>query len=305
MGFCFRRTFMSIDPLSPTYRNKHIMIDLGTGNNNKINWAMEDKQEMIDIIETVYRGARKGRGLVVSPKDYSTKYRYWALAQPWCTRCRGVVLTWRYFQLFKAFEKAFGEVHVAQGAGGFCSEGGIAPTFGLPGPCIFVSANICKYLAEINKIHGDGNSQNHLFLMKMSVQISDFGSQELTLHWWVKFRCGSHGAAVFCTLVSESLSEFPGSPVIRALRLVTWPSSGGWSQTHVSAGLVLRGLTGSLCLAPCWPCWLLASSVSLGWWCFAPVPAFVFTWCSPRVRVCVQASPLGGGHPAPAWPHLD
>ncbi|XP_031528232.1 thioredoxin-like protein 4A isoform X3 [Vicugna pacos] len=57
-------------------RNKHIMIDLGTGNNNKINWAMEDKQEMIDIIETVYRGARKGRGLVVSPKDYSTKYRY-------------------------------------------------------------------------------------------------------------------------------------------------------------------------------------------------------------------------------------
>ncbi|XP_053427426.1 thioredoxin-like protein 4A isoform X2 [Nycticebus coucang] len=57
-------------------KNKHIMIDLGTGNNNKINWAMEDKQEMVDIIETVYRGARKGRGLVVSPKDYSTKYRY-------------------------------------------------------------------------------------------------------------------------------------------------------------------------------------------------------------------------------------
>merc|ERR1712020_753577 len=52
------------------------MYDLGTGNNNKINWAIEDKDEMISIIETVYRGARKGRGLVVSPKDYSTKYRY-------------------------------------------------------------------------------------------------------------------------------------------------------------------------------------------------------------------------------------
>ena len=82
------------------------MVDLGTGNNNKINWAMNDKQEFIDIVETVYRGARKGRGLVVSPKgkkmkisidgismdfifpikfmvflffffaDYSTKYRY-------------------------------------------------------------------------------------------------------------------------------------------------------------------------------------------------------------------------------------
>lgn len=56
--------------------SQHIMIDLGTGNNNKINWAFNDKQEFIDIVETVYRGARKGRGLVVSPKDYSTKYRY-------------------------------------------------------------------------------------------------------------------------------------------------------------------------------------------------------------------------------------
>ena len=58
------------------YRNKHIMIDLGTGNNNKISWALEDTQEFVDIVETVYRGARKGRGLVISPKDYSTKYRY-------------------------------------------------------------------------------------------------------------------------------------------------------------------------------------------------------------------------------------
>ncbi len=47
------------------------MIDLGTGNNNKINWAMNDKQEFIDIVEVVYRGARKGRGLVVSPKGVS------------------------------------------------------------------------------------------------------------------------------------------------------------------------------------------------------------------------------------------
>jgi Mitosis protein DIM1 len=45
------------------------MIDLGTGNNNKINWVFSDKQELIDIIEVVYRGGRKGRGLVVSPKD--------------------------------------------------------------------------------------------------------------------------------------------------------------------------------------------------------------------------------------------
>ena len=31
---------------------------------------------MIDIIESVYRGATKGKGLVISPKDYSTKYKY-------------------------------------------------------------------------------------------------------------------------------------------------------------------------------------------------------------------------------------
>ena len=35
---------------------QHIMIDLGTGNNNKINWAMNDKQEFIDIVETVSSG---------------------------------------------------------------------------------------------------------------------------------------------------------------------------------------------------------------------------------------------------------
>ncbi|KAG8490295.1 hypothetical protein CXB51_016044 [Gossypium anomalum] len=61
--------------VDPSTVNKHIMIDLGT-DNNKINWALKDKQEFIDIIETIYRGARKGRGLVIAPKDYSTKYRY-------------------------------------------------------------------------------------------------------------------------------------------------------------------------------------------------------------------------------------
>ena len=52
------------------------MIDLGTGNNNKINWVINSKQELIDIIETIYIGAKKGKGLVISPKDYSTKYKY-------------------------------------------------------------------------------------------------------------------------------------------------------------------------------------------------------------------------------------
>ena len=38
----------------------------------QINWAMNDKQEFIDIVEVVYRGARKGRGLVVSPKGQTS-----------------------------------------------------------------------------------------------------------------------------------------------------------------------------------------------------------------------------------------
>ena len=58
------------------YRKRRMTIDLGTGNNNKINWVMENKQELIDIIETIYRGARKGKGSVIAPKDYSTKHKY-------------------------------------------------------------------------------------------------------------------------------------------------------------------------------------------------------------------------------------
>lgn len=75
---CFNSMYELYDPCTVMFffRNKHIMIDLGTGNNNKINWPMTDRQEFIDIVETVYRGARKGKGLVVSPKDYSSKNKY-------------------------------------------------------------------------------------------------------------------------------------------------------------------------------------------------------------------------------------
>jgi len=74
----FNAMYELYDPCTVMFfhRNKHIMVDLGTGNNNKINWALNDEQEFIDIAETVFRGARKGRGLVVSPKEYSTKYLY-------------------------------------------------------------------------------------------------------------------------------------------------------------------------------------------------------------------------------------
>ena len=57
------------------FRGKHIMVDAHTGNNNYITDIL-DKQDFIDITEVVYRGARKGLGLVVSPVDLSTKKRY-------------------------------------------------------------------------------------------------------------------------------------------------------------------------------------------------------------------------------------
>ena len=110
----FNEMYEIYDPCTVMFffRNKHVMIDLGTGNNNKITWPIRDKQEcvcgkaplppprpatcltralpfppptlplspthrrLIDIIEVVYRGARKGRGLVIAPKDYSTQYKY-------------------------------------------------------------------------------------------------------------------------------------------------------------------------------------------------------------------------------------
>ncbi|CEH12684.1 4a 4b type thioredoxin-like protein [Ceraceosorus bombacis] len=74
----FNKMYELYDPCSVLFffRNKHIMIDLGTGNNNKINWALEEKQEFLDLCEVVYRGASKGRGLVVSPRDYSTRLKY-------------------------------------------------------------------------------------------------------------------------------------------------------------------------------------------------------------------------------------
>lgn len=66
----FNQMYELYDPMTIMffYRNKHMMCDFGTGNNNKLNWVLEDKQELIDILETIYKGAKKGRGLVVSPK---------------------------------------------------------------------------------------------------------------------------------------------------------------------------------------------------------------------------------------------
>lgn len=74
----FNEVYKLTDPCTVMFffRDKHIMVDMGTGNNNKITFPMTDQQDLIDIVEVVYRGAKKGRGLVNAPRDYSTKLRY-------------------------------------------------------------------------------------------------------------------------------------------------------------------------------------------------------------------------------------
>ncbi|SSD60427.1 probable Spliceosomal protein DIB1 [Saccharomycodes ludwigii] len=71
----FNEMYELYDPMTIMffYQNKHILCDFSTGDNNKMNFVIHDDQEMIDIIETIFRGARKGKGLVVSPYDYSYK----------------------------------------------------------------------------------------------------------------------------------------------------------------------------------------------------------------------------------------
>lgn len=44
------------------------MCDFGTGNNNKMNFVERNRQDVINILEAVYRGATKGKGQVNSPK---------------------------------------------------------------------------------------------------------------------------------------------------------------------------------------------------------------------------------------------
>ena len=66
----------SFEERSSTDPKKTGEVDLRGKSASQTDAYVADTQELIDLIETVYRGARKGRGLVVSPKDYSTKYRY-------------------------------------------------------------------------------------------------------------------------------------------------------------------------------------------------------------------------------------
>lgn len=60
----FNKMYELYDPLTIMFffRNKHMMCDFGTGNNNKMNWVLEDKQELIDIVSFCLLLSLKGVG---------------------------------------------------------------------------------------------------------------------------------------------------------------------------------------------------------------------------------------------------
>lgn len=69
----FNELYELRDPCSLMFffRNKIVQIDYGTGENNKMTFVPETKQEFIDICEIAYIGATKGSGVVKSLINYS------------------------------------------------------------------------------------------------------------------------------------------------------------------------------------------------------------------------------------------
>jgi hypothetical protein len=58
------------------YCSKRIPYDLGTNNDNKSIFSLKDKQDLVDILETVYRAGRRGSGVTIGSKEYSTTQKY-------------------------------------------------------------------------------------------------------------------------------------------------------------------------------------------------------------------------------------
>jgi DIM1 family U5 snRNP protein len=52
------------------FRNRHMRVDAGTGNNNKINFPM-DAEDLIAIIEGVYRAGVRNKSISYSQKQFA------------------------------------------------------------------------------------------------------------------------------------------------------------------------------------------------------------------------------------------
>ncbi|ORC89226.1 spliceosomal U5 snRNP-specific protein [Trypanosoma theileri] len=53
------------------FRNTHIRVDVGTGNNNKINFFME-ADDLLPIIDAAYRAGKSGKAITSSEKKFTT-----------------------------------------------------------------------------------------------------------------------------------------------------------------------------------------------------------------------------------------
>eukprot|EP00927_Polykrikos_kofoidii_P077861 TRINITY_DN74765_c0_g1_i1.p1 TRINITY_DN74765_c0_g1~~TRINITY_DN74765_c0_g1_i1.p1 ORF type:complete len:143 (+),score=30.84 TRINITY_DN74765_c0_g1_i1:68-496(+) len=58
------------------FKGKPVKIDLGQGPVAAITWAVTEQQELFELMEAVCGGARRGREVIVAPKDYSVQFRY-------------------------------------------------------------------------------------------------------------------------------------------------------------------------------------------------------------------------------------
>ncbi|KAG8343291.1 putative Mitosis protein DIM1 [Trypanosoma vivax] len=53
------------------YRNTHIRVDVGTGNNNKINFLI-GAEDLLPIIDAAYRAGKVGKSITSSEKKFTT-----------------------------------------------------------------------------------------------------------------------------------------------------------------------------------------------------------------------------------------